>query len=200
MRKKGLGGSPKKARMSMWEAIQQGKFIEWMFGTGDKKKKAGKKTVMNLALNDIVTYEEIEYIVKDKCTYNDGGSIWYEYTLDDNGKLLFLSVEDDDNLEIGILRKIDLDVDDPVPSKIKHDGNKYKLDEHSFAKVDTIGLRGKKEGVKVEYWDFECQNDDAEDELLSIEKWGGSSVEVYLGKSIKEYELKLLPGGGLDED
>ena len=211
MKKKGFGGKPGKARqnlggsssdarMTMWEAIRQGKFIEWMFGTGGKKKKAGKKTVMNLALNDIVTYEEAEYIVKDKCTYNDGGSIWYEYTLDDNGKYLYLSVEDDDALEIGVLRKIDFDVDEPVPSKIKYDGNKYKLDEHSFAKVDTVGLRGKKEGVKVEYWDFECQNDDADNDLLSIEKWGGSDFEVYCGCSVKEYELKLLPGGGIDED
>lgn len=200
MRKMGFGEGPRMSRLTMWEAIRQGKFIEWMFGIGDKKAKVKEKTLMNLSLNDIVTYEEIEYVVKDKYIYNDGGFIWNEYTLDDNGKVMFLSVEDDDELEIGIFHKISLEVEEPVASKIKYDGVKYKLDEHSYAKVDTFGLRGNKQGVKVEYWDFECDDDAVEYDLLSIEKWGGTSYEVCRGKSCKEYEFKLLPGGGIEED
>jgi hypothetical protein len=74
---------------------------------------------------------------------------------------------------------------------------KYKLEEHGFAKVKIITKNEIKEGVKVEYWDFE--SDDEEYDLLSVEKWSGSELEVTVGWSAKQYEFTIYPAGSREE-
>jgi hypothetical protein len=178
----------------MRESIRKGTFWSWLFGLDKnkkKKKQKKKKGLLALEVGDVVIYDEDEYIVKNKYVYNDGGFIWYEYTLDDNGRKLFLSVEEDDGLEIGVFEEAKLKVEEPIPEKVKYKGIKYELEEHGFAKVKVETENEDKEGIKVEYWDFE--SDDDEYDLLSIEKWNGSELEVTVGWSAKEYEFEIYP-------
>ncbi|MDQ0231392.1 hypothetical protein J2S19_002675 [Metabacillus malikii] len=160
-----------------------------MFG---KKESASKpveeRNVFNLQLDDIVTYDLEDYKVVGKISYNDHGFKWYAYQLEGVSKTIWLSVEMDDELYLGIYEKAKLKLDEPIPKKIRHEGITYYLDESGQARVNGIGRNQNINGMICEYYDY-C--DEEEEKYLSVEKWG-SEIEVSTGYDIEQYELKII--------
>lgn len=165
-------------------------FTKW-FGNKEKKTPAvEERTVMNLRTGDIVTYDLEDYEVVGKLSYNDHGYKWYAYQLQGASRVIWLSVEMDDTLELGIYEKSKLKLSEPIPKTLEADGVTYYLDESGTAVVRGEGRSQNVDGVQCRYFDF---YDDEEEKYLSVEIWG-SEIEVSTGYGIEEYEIKIIAG------
>jgi len=148
--------------------------------------------VFSLQVGDVVSYDEIDYVVQNKITFEEGGDTWFDYMLVDAAteSEIWLSAEDDDGVTVGIFREVDLDVTvPPVPRSLTHDGHNYRQREHSNANV-TVEREDatRSSSSSVEYWEFEAPGE----RYMTVARWGGS-YEVSVGESIEEYELKIYP-------
>lgn len=180
-------------------------FFDWLMGTPPEQKtvparRAGptavarRQTVFGIQVGDVVSYDDVDYMVKNKITYEEDGFYWYDYLLEDatTDTEVWLSVEDDDGLSIGIFREIELDGLPPVPRQISHGGKTYKQTEHSHATVSLEREDADRDtSSQVEYWDFEGPNDT----YLSVLRWGGN-YEASVGSEVQEYQVKIFPAEG----
>ncbi|MBD1380299.1 DUF4178 domain-containing protein [Metabacillus arenae] len=163
-------------------------FLSKLFGKKDTPKPVVERNMFNLQMEDIVTYDLEDYTVVSKLSYDDHGFKWHAYQLEGMSRTIWLSVEMDDELNLGIYEKVKMKLTLPIPKKIEHDGTYYYLDESGSAKVYGVGRGQNVNGITCEYFDF-C--DEEEERFLSVEKWG-SEIEVSSGYEIEEYELKII--------
>lgn len=177
--------------------FERGKVVRGLglFDLFKKKTKSDRprpatRNVLNLEVNDIVTYDLEDYIVVGKIAYNDSGYEWHDYQLKGDRRRIWLSAEQDDELEIAVYEKIQTKLSTPIPDELEIDGVRYHLEEHGFANVTHVsGEAGASVGQNVEYWDFESEDE----RYLSVEKWGGQ-IEVSKGYPITEKEINILAG------
>ncbi|KIL44326.1 DUF4178 domain-containing protein [Jeotgalibacillus soli] len=166
-------------------------FFGKLFGSKEKKRpEIEERTVMNLKVGDIVTYDLEDYQVVGSLSYNDHGFKWYAYQLQGASRVIWLSVEMDDELELGIYEKSKLKVQEPIPKKLELDGVTYYQDETGTATVRGEGRSQNVDGVKCRYYSF---YDEEEEKYLSLEIWG-SEIEASTGFGIEEYEIKIIAG------
>ncbi|TDL30746.1 DUF4178 domain-containing protein [Jeotgalibacillus sp. S-D1] len=166
-------------------------FFSKLFGSKQPQKPAvEERTVMNLKVKDIVTYDLEDYEVVGKLSYNDHGFKWYAYQLQGASRVIWLSVEMDDELELGIYEKSTLKLHDPLPKEIEFNGVTYYQDEHGTAVVKGEGRSQNVDGAQCRYYSY---YDDEDEKALSIEIWG-NEVEASTGYDIEEYELKIIAG------
>lgn len=160
------------------------------FKKNPAQPKVVARNVLNLQVDDIVTYDLEDYMVVGKIVYNHSGYEWFAYNLKGDTKSVWLSAEMDDQLEIGIYERVQTKISNTIPDKLEIDGITYYKEEHGFAKItESVGQAGAVSGQQVEYWEFESDDE----EYLSIEKWGGD-LELSKGYSITEKELKIIAG------
>ncbi|GGH86699.1 hypothetical protein JOD43_003674 [Pullulanibacillus pueri] len=159
-----------------------------------KSQKTGpeieKRTLMNLRVGDMVTYELEDFEVVGKIIFNDHGFQWFEYQLENPDHTLWLSVELDDELELGVYHKVKHTFTEPIPHRIEYDGIVYTLDEKGTANVSGQGRNNNLSGQMVRYFDF-C--DDEEEAFLSIEIWGGE-IEASQGHIAHDYDFNIIAG------
>lgn len=179
-------------------------FWDWLMGTPPQQRAmpakkrparlsaAERTSVFHLRLGDIVSYDTVDYAVKNKISYDDEGYVWYDYLLVDaaSGEELWLSAEDDDGVEIGLYREIDLDRTlPPVPSQLTVQGRTYRQVEHSDAQVQVERERvNRSQHSEIEYWEYKGGNG----HYLTVSRWGGE-YEVSEGRAIEEHELTIYP-------
>ncbi|WP_246941201.1 DUF4178 domain-containing protein [Bacillus pinisoli] len=163
-------------------------FFQKLFGKKEVRPNIEERTVLNLQINDIVAYDLEDYQVVGKLTYSDHGFSWHAYQLQSPDRVIWLSVEMDDELYLGIYEKSKLKLSEPIPKEINDEGTTYYLDEHGVAQVTGIGRGQNVNGATCKYFDF-C--DEEQEAFLSVEIWG-SEVEVSKGYAIEEYELKII--------
>ncbi|MBM7649431.1 hypothetical protein JOC78_002384 [Bacillus ectoiniformans] len=161
-----------------------------LFNKNKEVPKVEERTVMNLKTGDIVTYDLQDYQVVGKLHYNDSGYSWDAYQLQGEGETLWLGVELDDELELGMYKTVKFSLEEPIPKKVTYEGRTYHMEEHGTAYVKGEGRSQNVHGKEMKYYDFE---DDTEEHFLSVEVWG-SEVEVSYGYEIEEYEIKILAG------
>ncbi|MFD1739344.1 DUF4178 domain-containing protein [Bacillus salitolerans] len=163
-------------------------FFKRLFSKQEEAPQVEDRTIFNLEMNDFVTYDLEDYQVVGKLSYNDHGFTWHAYQLQSTDKVIWLSVEMDDELILGVYEKIKLKLSEPIPKEITFEGTTYYLDEKGTASVTGIGRGQNVNGATCKYFDF-C--DEEEESYLSVEIWG-SEVEVSRGYDIDEYELKFI--------
>ncbi|WP_046175807.1 DUF4178 domain-containing protein [Domibacillus indicus] len=159
-------------------------------GTEENVPEAEERTLLTLRVGDFVTYDLVDYEVTGKIHYNDSGYTWDAYQLAADGKTHWLSVELDDELEVGMYETIRLPGLEPGTKKVSHEGRTYYLEEQGRAYVKGEGRSENVHGKNVDYYDY---TDDSEEHFLSVEVWGGD-VEVSYGYEIEEYEVTILAG------
>lgn len=177
-------------------------FWDWLMGTppteqtmparrGSALTPAAKRaSVFNLQVGDVVSYDDIDYLVKNKITWEEDGDRWYDYLLVDDAteSEIWLSAEDDDGIQLGIYREIDVDFSS-VPKTYSYEGQSFRQVEHSEANVSLEREDASRDSTSsVEYWEFEGPND----RYLSVSRWG-NQFEASVGSEIEEYELKVYP-------
>ncbi len=153
--------------------------------------KTRQPTLFNLAIGDIVQYQNDDWVVEDILTYNASGWTWKEYQLQNKDQVRWLSVEQDDTLELSWTETIQLSVTNPPPKDITYGNTVYRQQE--FGPL-TMTMKTKPgTTLKGYYFDYAS----ATGEELSLEQWGDdASFEVSAGHSLTPRALNLLPGDG----
>ena len=142
-----------------------------------------------ITVGDVIRFDGRDFIVRGTIRFDQDGSQWQEHFLDDVEVKRWLSVEDDEGLEIGFwtaLKGADLQ---PGPKTLEYGGKTYQLDEKGSARFTAAGTTGTGLSGRVEYYDYE-----AGDALLTFERYGDGDWEMATGRSVGEYELDIYPG------
>lgn len=157
--------------------------------------------VQDLDLGFVFDYDLETWEVKEMYEYDWGDEYFtYEYKIFNGKDTLFLGLEDDDELELAICKKIKLRklgesvVDDffkgKAPKKINYEGKDYFLEEESPGYFHDVK---NSEDAWEEFisWDYE---DDEGENFITVEQWEEKEFEASTGKYINEYEISnLLP-------
>ncbi|MEA2218583.1 MAG: hypothetical protein QOJ35_1209 [Solirubrobacteraceae bacterium] len=143
-----------------------------------------------LKLGDIVNYEGRDYIVEGTLRFDQGGFRWQEHRLVDGEASLWLSVEDDEGLEIAIWRRLRGVAVEPGAGTLEHGGVSYELDERGHASFTSEGVTGAPGGGKAEFVDYASGR-----RRLSFERRGDDGGwEISAGEIISEHALDICPG------
>ena len=148
--------------------------------------------LFNLQIGDIVQYLGDDWVVEGKLTYDDEGYIWFEYMLQDGERLRWLSVEEDDLVEVTWLEPVNtLEFSGTPPQQLTWAGEFYRCVDSGIAKMSRVGTIQRRQAEECRYYDYEG----AEGKFLSLEDWGGE-IEVTVGQRIRPSSLSFLPGSG----
>ncbi|MGP4064812.1 DUF4178 domain-containing protein [Oceanobacillus sp. M65] len=149
-----------------------------------------ERTVLSIKVGDIITYDLRDYEVVGKITYRDGSYEWYSYQLLEGNDTIWLAAEMDDELELGIYRKVQLPIQKPYPKEITYENSTYYLEETGSARVTGEGRSTSLNGSETHYAEY---MDESEQSYLSFESWG-TEIEASYGYAIEAYEIKILAG------
>lgn len=151
-----------------------------------------ERTVFTLEIGDIVQYMDTDWVVEGRLTYEDNDYSWFEYLLQDGERIRWLSVDEDDRVEVALLEPTtQLEVSQQPPKQLTFAGETYRCVESGRAKMTRIGTTLRRTGEHCQYFDYQGSND----QVLSIENWDGE-IEVTVGQRINPRMLSLLPGDG----
>ena len=165
-----------------------------MLGAGKQRPELPslKRNVFNLQIGDIVQYLGTDWMVEGSLTYDVDGYTWMEYMLQDGDDIRWLSVEEDDTVEVAFLEANNqLDVSQNPPQQLNFAGDTYRCVDSGTAKMTRKGTVVRRNAQSCHYFDYESGND----KVLSIEIWDGET-EVTVGERISPRSLTLLPGDG----
>ncbi|MFM7264244.1 MAG: DUF4178 domain-containing protein [Cyanobium sp.] len=169
-----------------------------------------ERHLFNLRIGDLVQARGRDWVVEDRLLYEQaGGFQWLEYRLQDGADSRWLSVCEDDELELAWLRRADLaELADAhglrasVPEHLRWAGRDYRRTERGAATLRADArVMNRRVGVCT-YADYQALVGPGEpDGLLSVEWWGGGGdpageIELTVGDRIEPGELSLLPGDG----
>ena len=150
--------------------------------------------VRSLKPGDVVAYEGVDYIVDRSMRFDEDGFKWDEHLLSDSGasgKSLWLSVEDDEGVEVALYEKLAGVALTPGAASLEHGGVTYQREEEGRAayRVERSGGAAGESGT-VEYADYS-----AGDQLLAFERYGTGGWEVSTGRKLSEHVLDIYPRG-----
>jgi len=121
--------------------------------------------------------------------FDEEGVRWDEHLLEDavSGRKLWLSVEDDDGLEVAVYERVTGADLSPDAAEVTHAGTTFRRDERGRAsyRVERVGDAAGESGT-MEYADYA-----AGDRLLAFERYGTGSWEVSEGRRISEHILDV---------
>jgi len=151
-----------------------------------------KRGFFTLQLGDIVQYEGIDWVVEERLSYEEEGDVWFDYLLQDQDTIRWLSVEEGDRVEICWMETItDLEVSHQPPAQLTYQGLTYRRRESGVALMTKLDSHASHHSVTCHYTDYTASNQ----HILSVERWNGD-VEITVGKQIPASALVLLPGDG----
>lgn len=165
-------------------------FWQRLFGT-QKPKRAPTRNFFNIQDGDVVSYDGVDYIVQQVLAYDEGGWRWYDYQLVDGDKEIWLGVEDDDGLCLSIYEEIPWEETQNPGKRATAQGREFLLEESGSASVTITSSYQGSRGLKVQYWDYE-NDDDGPETYLSVERWG-NEIEASIGRPVKQYLVKIYP-------
>ncbi|MBN2595432.1 DUF4178 domain-containing protein [Labilibaculum sp.] len=170
------------------------------------KRKQPKYDTTNIRVTDldvgfVFEYDLSSWEVQASYEYDWGDNYFSkEYKINDGSKTLFLSVEDDDEISLGVCDKIkvrelgenvlsDLLTDQKPPKSVIYKDKKYFFDQESPGYFNDKA-RGE-DWVEFISWDFV---DESGEYIVTIEQWDEKEFEASAGKAIKEFEISnILP-------
>ncbi|HEV3497958.1 MAG TPA: DUF4178 domain-containing protein, partial [Actinomycetes bacterium] len=142
-----------------------------------------------ITVGDVIRFDGRDFIVRGTIRFDQDGFQWQEHFLDDVEVKRWLSVEEDEGLEIGFWTAIKGADLQPGPKTIEYGGKTYELEEKGSARFTAVGTTGTGAAGRVEYFDYQ-----AGDDLLAFERYGEGDWEVATGRTVGEYELDIYPG------
>ncbi|RKQ29930.1 DUF4178 domain-containing protein [Oceanobacillus halophilus] len=169
-----------------------GLFSKWFSSKKQDKPVPKERNALSIEVGDIITYDLVDYEVVGKITYRDGGYEWLSYQLLEEGghNTIWLAAEMDDELELGIYKRVQLPVSKPYPKQLVYENKTYNKEEEGNARVLGEGRSANLQGIETHYADY---TDNEDESFLSVEAWG-TEIEVSVGYSIEPYELKIIAG------
>lgn len=167
-----------------------------------KKKKTEEvhitSSVEQAKVGDVVDYYMKSWEVKEEGEYDWGNNEFStELKLDAGDEHLYLTIDEDDDLELSVFRSIKwneiegglrsqmLQYNQP-PRKIISQGTTYQLTEAGMGRYRSISRNS--DWSSFEFWDFE---DESEDKIISIENWNGE-YELFKGEYVEPFEFSVF--------
>ncbi|MGD1913633.1 MAG: DUF4178 domain-containing protein [Rivularia sp. (in: cyanobacteria)] len=161
-------------------------------GSKSKELPSLKRNVFNLQIGDIVQHMGIDWVVEGILTYAVGEYTWFEYMLQDDNEIRWLSVDEDDTVEVALLEATNqLDVSQSPPQQLSFADENYKCVDSGVANMTREGTVQRRTASRCQYFDYKGPGD----KVLSIEVWDGET-EVTVGYRINPRSLTILPGDG----
>ena len=98
--------------------------------------ESGKRNLFTIQIGDIICYNDEEWGVEQKIIYNASGYHWYEYMLLNGDEICWLSVEQDDLIEVAWMKPTKkIDITSTPPRTLNIEGDKYKCVESGKATI-----------------------------------------------------------------
>lgn len=170
--------------------------FEWLKNLFASSEEPAPRDVSLTTLRpgDVVIHLDVTYMVEQRITYHQQGFFWFDYRLDDGaGQAAWLSVADDDRLEVAFYHPVDdLELPFPPPESFEYDGSTFTYDEGGVVDAKIDRGTGSETRTTVEAYDYESEDG----RVLGIQRWNESEVEMAVGRSVRPVELDLLPGDG----
>lgn len=154
---------------------------------------------------DIAEVRGRSFSVRGSLRFSQGASTWSEHLLDDaEGGKVWLSVEEDPDLEIVLWRQVPSATVRPGQPTVDFDGRRYTRDEAGHANFTGVGSTGLAAAGQAEYQDYAAPDG----ALLSFERfaatasppaapWAGwSDWEVARGERLHRAELRIFAREG----
>jgi len=142
--------------------------------------------------------EDMDLTVLGRHTYRQGNYEWYELECDKGGEKVWVDIEEDDEIEVGVsLRELKLPAlgiskkdlvrfDDDEEGEFTFEGKTFYLEDSDSCEFLRNGMAGKAE--ELYYWDFEP---DSGDTWIGVEKWGDSEYKAYYGQSLRKDQITV---------
>ena len=148
--------------------------------------------VHSLKLGDVVNHDGADWIVEGTVRLDQDGFAWQEHRLVDGERSLWLSVEDDEGLEVVVWERERETGLEPGADELTHDGVTYELEERGRASFTSEGSTATAPSGRVEFVDYA-----AGEKRLSFERYGeDAGWEVGVGHVVSEHALDIYPGRG----
>ncbi len=142
-----------------------------------------------IKVGDVVAHEGRDFLVRGTLALDEDGYAWQEHHLDDSTTRRWLSVEDDEELEIVLWEKVDAPELQPGPTDLAYEGTSFRRKEQGRASFTASGATGTAPSGTVEYADYS-----AGDRHLSFERFGSEGDwEIGIGRTVNERELDIYP-------
>ncbi len=142
-----------------------------------------------IKVGDVVAHDGRDFLVRGTLAMDEDGFTWQEHHLDDTTTRRWLSVEDDEELEIVLWESADAPDLQPGATDLTYDGTAFRRKEQGQATFTASGATGTAPSGSVEYADYT-----AGDRRLSFERFGtGADWEVGIGRTLNERELDIYP-------
>ena len=145
--------------------------------------------LLELAINQHIKIENVEYKIINKVKFNEKASYWIEYKLQNiqNSQMYYLNVEISSK---AILYKILNTREIQLKMNMIFENEEYELFEKGKGRIETYsGLTDVALNDEVDYYEYNCKND--KQKILSIEKWK-DETEISIGKIISLSKIKVL--------
>ncbi len=145
--------------------------------------------VRTLKPGDVVNIEAADFIVEGTLRLEQDGFRWEEHRLVDGDRSRWLSVEDDEGLEVVVWDRMPAGNLDPAPDAITHDGVQYRLLERGHASFTAEGSTATARSGRMEYAEYA-----AGDRRLAFERYGADAGwELGVGVVLSEHALDIYP-------
>lgn len=144
-----------------------------------------------IKVGDVLAIEGADFIVRGTLRFDQSGYTWQEHFIDDVHNRRWLSVEDDEGLELCLWERHDPSVGDPGPPAMTVEGVEYRITEHGTAAFVSEGTTGVAPSGRAEYFDYA-----AGDRRLSFERFGTDSWEVSTGRVLGRRDVQVFPTTG----
>jgi len=143
---------------------------------------------------DIVEIRGVSYAVRGSLLCSEGSWSWSEHFLDDaQGRRVWLSVEEDPDLELVLWTEVPSATVRPDRPTVEFGGRRYTRDESGQARFTGTGTTGLAPSGSLRYHDYAAP-DGAQ---LSFERYGDSETwEVGTGETLHRAEVTIYPQAG----
>lgn len=161
------------------------------FRQADEDADALRGDPRRLRPGDIVEIRGTSYAVRGTLRFTEGSWSWAEHLLDDaHGAKVWLSVEEDPDLELVLWHGVPSATITPGAPTVDFDGRRYTSEESGRAKYAATGTTGLDPVGVVRYHDYAAP-DGAK---LSFESYGDSGGwEVGRGERLHRPEIQIYP-------
>jgi len=146
----------------------------------------------DLKAPDMVQFEGKDYFVRRTIENRAGSYRWLEHLLDTGvGERLWLSVEDDEGLDLGVWKSLDMvDIQHGKPgdSSIVTSGKAYKRKESGAATWSSIKSDDTECG-HMEFLEYEA----ADGQMLAFQRYDNAEWQASLGFRYRSSEFEIYP-------
>ncbi len=149
--------------------------------------------------------EEYDVTILSKSIYREGeSSEWYELEGDNGSKKVWISIEEDDGLDVTFahrslklrelpINRTDLDrMDEAAEGEFEFEGEMFFFEYSNQASFFANGDTSSENEAFFYYWEFENEK---EDQFITIEEWENGKFEITLAMTLKDSQVKVYSLG-----